>query len=299
MESANANPVTAIHRLNRKHGIMRASIDVLTPFLTIVIALFCTDTWPILAVPAALLIGTRYRHINNLIHWASHSSLCQNSKFNNFLGEVLCGSILFDFSKYRAEHYTHHRHIGDYTQDEDFKNIEDFLIGKSLSLRKRLSIIFRFRLLSAYSPKMKFDSKSQTFGFLFYSSIIIGLFVFSPISAITLISGLFIIYPFIRHLTDLVDHGGLYENTNPVYQSRNFIIENKLARWLFFPTNDCFHKIHHDYPFLSPWAQEDVHDYLLLKDAEYASIKHSWIDHIDSLLSQRPIHSLLTKESAS
>jgi fatty acid desaturase len=284
---------TEIIQMNSRRGMLRASFDAIVPFFTIALALVGVHFWPVLAIPAAVFIGTRYRHINNLIHWASHSSLCSNSKFNRFLGKILCVSILFDFASYCIEHLTHHRYIGDYTRDDDFKNVKDFLIGKSLSLRTRLATIFRTRLFSAYTPKIGFKTKSQTIGVLFYFSIITWLFFVSPITSITLIVAMFVIYPLIRHLTDLVDHGGLYENKNHVYQSRNFIIKNKIIRWFFFPTNDCFHKVHHDYPFLSPWVQEDVHQYLMDTDPEYASIQHSWIDHVDGLLAQKPIRSLL------
>jgi fatty acid desaturase len=282
-----------IIRINSRRGVLRASCDAIEPYLAIAVTLVGVHLWPLLAIPAVVVIGTRYRHINNLIHWASHSSLCSNPKFNGFLGNVLCASILFDFAMYRGEHSTHHRHIGDYTRDDDFRNVKDFQIGKSLTLQKRLKTIFRLRLFSAYSPKVGFGTRSQAVGVSIYFSIFMWLIIVSPTTAITLIVAMFFMYPLIRHLTDLVDHGGVYENENHMYQSRNFIIKNKVARWCFFPTNDCFHKVHHDYPFLSPWAQEEAHNYLAKNDADYAGMQHSWIDHIDSLLAQKPLRSLI------
>lgn len=278
----NFRPVDVEH-LNRRPGTALAAFRACEPFTAIATALLLAQSLPLLAPLAALFIASRYRHINNLIHWASHRSFCAAPAANDRFGQLLCPAILLRFADYRAEHNSHHQHIGDYGKDKDFSKLQDFRIGERLGFRGRLKNMARLRLVTAYLPKPGFHSGAQTAGTLAYLALFLALPALGwHVAALTLAAGFCLFYPIIRHLTDLVDHGGLYGDAK--LQSRNLTIGNKLVRWLVFPSNDCFHALHHDFPAISPDAQEALHHFLLENAPDYAAQAHTWRQHANAAL---------------
>ena len=284
-----------VQHLNTKASSLKAVLTTIEPFATSAFALVVSAVLP-LAIPFTItFVATRYRQINNLIHWASHRSLCNSKSVNDTLGKFLCAAIFCDFSEYRKEHYSHHLHVGDYVNDGDFSKLKDFKIHESIGATSRIGNIFRIRrLLEAYAPKLGFRTKSQGIGTLSYLAIILLLIAFGLFHvAFSLLFSTFFLYPLIRHLTDLVDHGGIYEEATN--NSRNFIINDSFSRWLFFPSNDCFHEIHHRFPAISHGSQEAVHKYLMQNEASYADRTHYWYQHLDNALSKQVFTNLLTK----
>ncbi len=280
--------------MNFKPGAASAALEASAPYLMIAASVTTAQVLPVLAMPLAIFIGTRFRHINNIIHWASHGSACQNKEWNDGLGSMLCASIFLDFKEYKMEHLSHHVNLGDYRADNDFSKIEYLRIGEKIGVSRRIKTIFSIRTLKSYIPTPNFKSKSASIGALAYIAIVLWLVSSGFLmGAFTLLVGEFIIYPVIRYLTDLVDHGGIYSESEKKKKSRNCIIYFKPLRALIFPANDCFHKVHHDFPAISAHAQEAVHNRCMAIDSEYAAETNRAVDHLDNRLAKRPLKAIV------
>jgi fatty acid desaturase len=85
--------------------------------------------------------------------------------------------------------------------------------------------------------------------------------------------------PFLRFVIDIIDHGGIYTaEANELYKSRNFI-HHAALRWILFPRNDCYHLIHHLYPYLPVASFGKVHA-ILMEDPEYRNLQHRATFHL-------------------
>ena len=73
------------------------------------------------AVPLALLvIGWRQRALGNLLHEAGHGNLHPSRRVNECMGWLLLAwPGCTDLRRYRADHYAHHRQLGDHLRDPD------------------------------------------------------------------------------------------------------------------------------------------------------------------------------------
>lgn len=79
---------------------------------TIALAVAGFAIWPNVAtfLLAVVVIGSRQLGLAILMHEAAHNALFKTRKFNEFVGEWLCGrAILAELGAYRHYHLTHHR----------------------------------------------------------------------------------------------------------------------------------------------------------------------------------------------
>lgn len=229
------------------------------------------------SILCAWLFSSRLKCINNIIHECFHQSFTNNKKLNHFLGRVLCLIILTDYTSYKEEHRSHHEYLGDYKKDLDFQARKSLKHDETFTWHKILLDILKLKFIYYYFPRINFRNIDHLFGGLLYS--LLGLCaVFSGHYAVVcvLILSHCLWMPLHKYFIDIVDHGGLYDDrVSKIYQSRNFIIRNKFVRELLFPRNDCYHLVHHLYPFLPVKHLADAHQ-LLMEDSQYKTIRHDW-----------------------
>lgn len=100
-----------IRPLAERSNLMGAWL-VLHCWGTIFCALALFSLWPnpLTFVLAVMVIGSRQLGLAILMHEAAHNALFKTRKWNDLVGEFLCGRpILAELSAYRHYHLTHHR----------------------------------------------------------------------------------------------------------------------------------------------------------------------------------------------
>ncbi|MGH6971583.1 MAG: fatty acid desaturase, partial [Caulobacteraceae bacterium] len=89
--------------------------------------------WPVLIVPAAMIIGARQLGLAILMHDAAHGALHPNAKVNDFVGEWLCSGGV---ARYRKYHLQHHK-FAQQAEDPDLVLSAPFPITRA-SLRRKI-----------------------------------------------------------------------------------------------------------------------------------------------------------------
>jgi fatty acid desaturase len=222
---------------------------------------------------AALFIGTRFRGINNILHECSHLTFSANREDNILFGRIAAALLLKTYDTYKAEHMSHHVHLGDYERDLDFHKLQKFKLEDELTpktiVRHTLTPIFGLHITSYVSFNLSWGD-GRVFGIakallLLATTLCV---LIDPAAALLLIVFPFVwVYPALNYWTDCIDHAGILESDGELKQSRNVIV-NPALRFIFFPRNDCYHLIHHLFPGLPVNHFDRVHKELL-EDPHY------------------------------
>lgn len=215
-----------------------------------------------------LLIGTRLRGINNIVHECSHFSFCKSRKGNVLFGKLCASMLLNCFRDYREEHLSHHAHLGDYENDLDFQRLRNLRIEDPLTPRT----ILRHVLTALSGMHVPYyvtvnlgpgDGKGFRLMKLGLVAAAAAFLLVDPVAAILLVGLPFLwVYPAINYLTDCVDHGGLVEAGDELHASRNLPVPTQL-RVLLFPRNDCYHLVHHLFPQVPASHLGECHERLM------------------------------------
>ena len=209
----------------------------------------------VLMVLTAVFIGTRLRGLNNIVHECTHYSFSDHREDNVLFGR-LCASLLTGcFKQYKADHLSHHAHLGDYEHDREMAVIEKFGLHEPLTRSKILQHIVT-PLLGRHLKMYSGVNLSGGDGAFFLGLKIVMLFAISisallfPFTvALFVLLPLFYIFPTLNFWTDCLDHAGVVGVKDELEASRN-VLAPWPVRLLFFPRNDCFHLIHHLFPQL-------------------------------------------------
>ena len=201
----------------------------------------------------ALFTGTRIRGLNNIVHECSHFSFCESRNGNILFGRLCASMLLNCFRDYREEHLSHHAHLGDYDNDQDFQRLRKLRLEDPLTTRTVLRHVltaFSGLHLPYYVNINLRPGDGESFRILKLALIAAAaaFLLVAPVEAVVLVFLPFLwVYPAINYLTDCVDHGGLIDAGNELEASRNLPVPKQL-RVLLFPRNDCYHLVHHLFP---------------------------------------------------
>jgi len=242
----------------------------------------------VLMVTTALFIGTRLRGLNNIVHECTHSSFSSHRGDNQIVGRF-CSSLLTGcYKEYKADHLSHHAHIGDYENDREMAAIQKFGLHEPLSAR---TILRHFitpllgRHLRMYSG-INLSGGDGVFFLVFKIALLVAITVsavFQPYTTLFFVLiPLFYVFPTLNFWTDCLDHAGLVGEKDELKASRNVLAPGPL-RLLFFPRNDCYHLVHHLFPQVPARHLDTAHEELS-KDASYSG-QH---------LAVRPTHKAVT-----
>lgn len=226
-----------------------------------------------------LFVGTRYRALNNIIHEASHHSFCVNRDDNRWMGSVCASLVLSSYVRYRREHLTHHAHLGDYAQDQDFHGIKALglhepLSGKVLA-RHILTPLIGRHLPYYFKPDLSADD-GRLYQLLKFAllGVVGAVMLFDPLLGfLVFVVPYVFVFTAINYWTDCVDHAGLVQNGDDLHASRNVIVP-RVLRDLIFPRNDCYHLVHHLFPHIPTDHLGQAHD-ALVKDRRYAMLPNA------------------------
>ncbi len=245
--------------------------------LCISIGYFVWDMPLYIKVPSlvllTILIATRYRGINNIIHECCHLTFSQDKLQNFRLGSIAAAVLFASYKSYREEHLTHHTHLGDFEHDMDFMHRRVFRFDEKLSP----AVIFRhictplLGLHLGHYYSMDFSARDgwpyQMIKIVMALAVAIALYL-DPFATIFLFIIPFVwAFSAVNYWTDCADHGGLITQGNELEQSRNIILP-RFIRYILFPRNDSFHLIHHLFPNVPSQHFDQCHQ-VLLEDASY------------------------------
>jgi len=234
-------------------------------------------------VASAMLIASLLKGLNNIVHECSHHAFSNNRAFNERVGEILCIVLLTDYASYKREHSSHHRFLGDYARDLDFQLRQPLAHDRVFTWRRILVHLATLSFLWFYVPRVRLTRREHLAGVGALALVFGGLLVVGAYQAALALALAHVVFlAFLRFLIDVVDHGGIYvSGVDELYKSRNFIVGNAVVRWMLFPRNDCYHLIHHLYPYLPVSSFGKVHT-ILMEAPEYRELRHRATLHLAS-----------------
>ncbi len=265
--------------LQQRHSRVAAALWACSPGLWSGIALVLAQVQPWLLVPAAVFIGTRLRQVSNLLHWASHGTLCRSRRVNRRIGDALAFVLFTTLDGYRREHLSHHARLGQIEHDLDFRRLVAFGITEAMPWSRRLRFLADPRLLWAYRLPFGFATRRKALATLLHITLLGGLLAMEWwFAAAAWLLAWLVTRAWISYLTDVVDHAGIYAAETRSARSRNCIVETRWLRALLFPAMDCYHLVHHEYPGLGPLVQADAHAVLMHQSAAYRARPHRLVE---------------------
>jgi fatty acid desaturase len=219
---------------------------------------------PLLAV---FYIGVRQRHLSNLAHECVHSKLMATRWANRGVGHLLTGLLGEGFLPYRSSHYVHHAKLGS-EDDPMFQSYRAGNIRAAGPAPSRLSFVLRVIARNAVwrLPKAAFltlvtkDSKESwrapaTRGAL-WAAVAAACWPFDAVGAYLLywLVPLVLVRPVVTWITDLGNHAGLIEGSDPLQQTRGWSSHWLTRHLLGGHLDDMYHPLHHWCPQI-PWRR--------------------------------------------
>jgi len=220
-----------------------------------------------------VFVGTRFRGLNNIVHECSHFTFAERRPDNLVIGRLCASLVLGCFARYRADHMTHHAHLGDYEKDLDLRGIRAFRLEDPLTPKTVARHLLTPLVGLHFSSYLRLDlsERDGTVHQILKLAVIaaaIAFLVLEPATALLLLWFPFLwIYPAINYWTDCVDHAGLVSARDELLSSRNLAIPRPLQP-LLFPRNDCYHLVHHLFPQVPARHLASLHRQLL-SEPEY------------------------------
>jgi fatty acid desaturase len=238
---------------------------------------------------ALVVIASRMRALNNLVHEASHKLLFRTVRLNRWAGMLLCAfPIGTSMHAYRRSHGRHHRMLGDPVFDPDRVRYRE--LGVEDLPKPRGWVVRRFlRMLTLYEMPRYVVGTLRSFVHTSETprSETVGRWVFwgALAAALTALGGwtLFLLYwvvPFfttfqvLRYVSEISEHGGLYDNEDPLDLARNSV-PHPFVRAVLYPHNDNLHLVHHLFPGIPHFRLARAHR-ILQADADYAGAHHCY-----------------------
>ncbi len=233
---------------------------------------------------AILIISSRMRALENLLHEASHRKLFKNRRLNDIAGMILCAFPVFNsFYAYRISHGQHHQHLGDIQLDPDHIRYEALKIESALSnpkafMKKIARIIFLIDMpkfiLGTIQPFMfnHETPKHEVIARAIFYFVLFSLLTYFTIWKYFILYWIvpyFSVFQMIRFLSEITEHGKLYQNTHSVYKMSRNNICHPIVAFFLYPHVDNLHLLHHLLPNVPHYVAYRLHNDLM-SDPLYA-----------------------------
>jgi fatty acid desaturase len=259
----------------------RGAIAISTDWIIVVL---CVMTYPLfglldswLSIPiylcAAVVLASRFRGVENLVHEAAHYNLFATRELNDQLECLFAIPIFRQVSDYRRVHVIHHQHLGDITLDPDIQRYERLGINKLPD--NYLWIMFIRPLMGFHTVEYVQTtlrdfcvSKASRRSKLFFWLGAAGLLLVTGAWQLALLYWLlpfFVLLPIMRFWAESAEHAAL-DLTHEIASSRTNI--GWLHRLILYPHEDGHHEAHHLYPAI-PWYELPRAHRALMSDADF------------------------------
>ncbi len=238
---------------------------------------------------ALVLIASRMRALNNLVHEASHKLLFANPQANRWAGMLLCAfPIGASMHAYRRSHGRHHRLLGDPVYDPDRVRyrelgVEDLPMARGRLVRRFLRVLLLVEIpnyvigtLRPFVHTTETPRSEMAALWLYWLGIAGVLTVTGTWLGFVLywLVPFFTVFQILRYCSEISEHGGLYDNEDPLELARNNV-PHPLLRPIFYPHNDNLHLVHHLFPGIPHYRLAAAHR-VLQSDRDYAHAHHCY-----------------------
>lgn len=256
---------------------LQAGINWLGIFGSWLLILSHHSVWLILL--ALIVIGSRQRALNNIMHDASHNNLFQSKRMNSMFSSFFAALPLGEsHDLYRNSHMLHHAHLGDAYNDPDYL-YPPASSSVSLSLKALRfygNFIFNWNEWnSSITGSWKRLNAGQRSAILAWWLIILGgILLLTNITSTVIFVGLWLVsrsttYHLIRVFAEISDHTGLLPGSITEY-TRN--IPRSFWNLLFHPFGDNYHLLHHLFPNVPTIRLSHLHK-ILLNEPSYSRLQ--------------------------
>ena len=197
-----------------------------------------------------IVIASRQRAFENLVHEASHNNLFSNKHLHERLEFLYAFPVFRILQSYRRSHMVHHKHLGDPEKDPDAIRIRELGL-QNLPARPKWYLLgvpltgfltyeyFNTTMLDFWTTPERQISKT-----VYWAGVALALQYTQSfhLFAYYYLLPLLLILPITRYWAEASEHVGL-DMTAPFGNSRSNI--GFLHRWYLHPHNDGYHAVHH------------------------------------------------------
>ena len=234
-----------------------------------------------------ILIGSRMRAFDNLMHEACHRSLFTNKFFNKWIACILVAFPIFtSFTTYCNSHFQHHRNLWDENNDPDTKRYRIVGLDKPQEDTKKfvadhiIKVLLLFHvpkyilgtvsanLYSKDIPKSEFWTRNILWIVLILTSIVFNFWLYLIIFWFV---PLLTTFQIIRYWAEMAEHSGLNNDTELTASRNTFGMPWTI--FLFHPHHDNYHLVHHLFPAIPHYNLKKAHT-ILMKDKKYKEAHH-------------------------
>ena len=226
----------------------------------------------ILYVLSALLIASRMRALENLIHEASHNNLFPVAKLHQRLQFLYAFPVFRVVDDYRRSHSLHHKHLGDRHRDPDIVRLYDLGLDKLpeqpvwylIGLPMTGFLTYEYLTTSFWDF---WESSSSRFSkTLYWMSVALGVAYTKSYQGFVYyyLIPFLVILPVTRYWAEISEHLGLDLRAD-LGSSRTNI--GFIHRWYMNPHNDGYHAVHHLCSQVPFYLLPEAHR-ILMKDSE-------------------------------
>ncbi|MFO3688929.1 fatty acid desaturase [Staphylococcus felis] len=236
---------------------------------------------------SVILIGSRMRAFDNLMHEASHRLLFTNKHLNKWIACFFVAFPIFtSYTAYCHSHFKHHRNLWDEENDPDTKRYRLVGLDKPQTNTKLfvknhiIKVLLLFHvpkyIVGTISANLytKDVPKTEVWArHIFWLTIIIVSIIFKFWLYVLLFwfVPLLTTFQIIRYWAEMAEHSGL-NNDSELTASRN-TFGMPWTIFLFHPHHDNYHLVHHLFPAIPHYNLRKAHE-ILMKDDNYRNAHH-------------------------
>ena len=286
----------------------RASLAIITNYVIITSSVALShwitvrSCWPLLATNfsymlSILIIASRMRALENLVHEASHNNLFSTAPLHRRLQALYAFPVFRLLEDYRHSHMMHHKHLGDPQKDPDVVRFHEL----GLDRLPEHPIWYLFGLpMTGY---LTYEYTTTTFREFWQSSssrwsksifwtavILIVVFTRTPLLFMYYyLIPLLVVLPVTRYWAEASEHIGL-DLTEDFGSSRTNI--GWLHAWYMNPHNDGYHAVHHLYSQIPFHLLPEAHEHLMDASKEFAQrseISHGILETFRNMASTKTV----------
>ena len=246
---------------------------------------------------STLLIASRMRAFENLVHEASHGNLFPSTSLHQHLQFLYAFPVFRVLDDYRRSHIVHHKHLGNPNKDPDLVR----LIGIGLHRIPENPFWYLFGLpMTGYFTyeysvttfrEFWHTSTSRWSKLAFWFAVLITVISTSTISTFTYyyIIPFMLILPIIRYWAEVAEHLGL-DLRSEFGSSRTNV--GFLHTWFMNPHDDGYHAVHHLYSKIPFYLLSEAHQQLMEKSAAFSKasvVSYGLVETLQQVATQETI----------
>ena len=226
---------------------------------------------------AFVLVLLAQRHLQTLVHDASHNFYCRNRRLNDVIGDWLCaGFIGMKIENYRSIHFRHHAYNGSADDPEhvSFRTVSE-AGGLCLLIVRYALMLEAVKLVKKYYFRRETRGRAegsvgtiqkvaaavgQNKHVIVSQAVLMGAFAFAsaPLVYLLWVYVALTWSPLLSRLRFLVEHPGESDLTITTLGATYELL-------FFAPLAFNYHFEHHCWPSLPPYRHKEIHGILMEK----------------------------------